>query len=123
MLTLELQVEPSASPDEARSAAALLAPFDKLLRALCSLLGQDLTVVDTATESIVARGAELIADVPAPWFELCREVLRRGKAEFIAEHEPLLVLAVPLALFDSERYVAHRRVPFLVSRCRNSVPP
>ncbi len=38
--------------------------------------------------------------------EMCREVLRRGRAEFLAEETPLLVLAVPLVMSPDQDVVA-----------------
>ena len=101
MLALELKAESSAL-----LGAALPEAVGKILPTLHSLFGHELAIIDTAADRIVASGAGLSTELPSHWFELCREVMRRGSAEFIAEQEPLLVLAVPLALAGTDQHVA-----------------
>ena len=102
MLALELKAETSRQ-------SCVAVPTElagNVLPSLRLLFGQELAVVDTATDRLAAPGPGIGTDIPEHWFELCRQVVRRGQAEFIAEHEPLLVLAVPLALLEREQYVA-----------------
>jgi len=81
-------------------------PLGHFLPTLGAIFGQEPWIIDTAADRVVAGDARLGADVPSHWFELCREVARRGSPEFIAEQEPLLALAVPIPLLGPIQHVA-----------------
>ena len=73
---------------------------------LAQLFGTEFTLLDGTSGEVL----EVAADGPGGdldrWAELCREVARRGRPEFIEEEDPFLVLAVPLECSDDRRRVA-----------------
>ncbi|HZZ27918.1 MAG TPA: HD domain-containing phosphohydrolase [Pirellulales bacterium] len=88
------------------------------LPALCQSLekcfGAKFTLVDVITGDCQVRGNMFLAGQLQTQLELCRALAHRGKAEFIAEEEPVVVLAIPLLEDEPTRYVA--LAPFLVHR-------
>ncbi len=57
--------------------------------------GAKFALLDAESSEFLAQG-DLPLDLTDSHRELCREVLRRGQAEFIAEEEPVALLALPI---------------------------
>jgi putative nucleotidyltransferase with HDIG domain len=70
------------------------------------------TVLDVSTGDCLLRGAFESGGSVQAQLELCRAVLCNGKAEFIAEEDPVVVLAIPLVDDEPARYVA--LAPFVI---------
>ncbi|MEA1950247.1 MAG: hypothetical protein U9N87_02600, partial [Planctomycetota bacterium] len=66
---------------------------DRLLR---QAFGVEFHLIDVESGHIARRSHRQPINHNGNWVELCREVARRRRAEFIDEADPLLVLAVPL---------------------------
>jgi HD-GYP domain-containing protein (c-di-GMP phosphodiesterase class II) len=61
--------------------------------------GQAISVRDTAGTPEADRAEPTNLDESR--LEICREVARRGKPEFIAEHNPIVILAAPICIGDA----------------------
>jgi HD-GYP domain-containing protein (c-di-GMP phosphodiesterase class II) len=73
---------------------------------LVKFFGVEFTILLGATGEVVEfADGEQSRDWPL-WAEVCREVSRRGTAEFIADEDPLLLLAVPISSTKTLSYVA-----------------
>jgi putative nucleotidyltransferase with HDIG domain len=72
--------------------------------------GVAFAMVDMATADIAADAAgaarKSSESLPPHWLELCREVARRRRPEFVADDDPLLALALPIPAGAEIRYVA-----------------
>jgi HD superfamily phosphohydrolase YqeK len=66
----------------------------------------ELAIVDTTATAIVDLEARRLPALPEHWLDLCGQVAVRGRPEFIACEEPLLVLAIPLPDGFDNRYLA-----------------
>ena len=66
----------------------------------------EFTVLDAASGEVVIEGAGQPGYDWTARVELCREVARRERPEFIDEEDPLLVLAVPLGGSEGDEHVA-----------------
>ncbi|MBI1904605.1 MAG: HD-GYP domain-containing protein [Planctomycetia bacterium] len=91
-------LEAGAPAPPARSS---LPAAEEVAPSLRKWLGVDMSILDVDACQVVHEGADQL-----PWriggqWELCRQVADRGRAEFIADEDALLVLAIPLAGHDS----------------------
>ncbi len=66
----------------------------------------ELAIVDTTTSATVDLEARRVPALREHWLDLCGQVALRGRPEFIACEEPLLVLAIPLPDGFDNRYLA-----------------
>ncbi|HTQ37694.1 MAG TPA: HD domain-containing phosphohydrolase [Pirellulales bacterium] len=82
----------------------------RLLQDLCQSLelcfDAKFSVLDVVTGDCLCRGDFLPGSNLQNQLELCRAVLRNGRAEYIAESDPVVVLAIPLVEDEPPRYVA-----------------
>jgi putative nucleotidyltransferase with HDIG domain len=89
--------------------------LSKMCESLELCFNSNFTVIEVLTGDCLYRGAfEAGGNLPAQ-LELCRAVSRSGKAEFIAEEDPVVVLAIPLIESEPTRYVA--LAPFVIRPC------
>jgi hypothetical protein len=93
-------------------AAATVPPVDSVLQieARLSLLRHyfeiDFTLLDVSSGDVIRQAADTAkCDWDSRW-ELCRQVARRGRPEFIDDDDLLLMLAVPLPEGDASARVA-----------------
>lgn len=91
------------------------ADLDAARELLSACFGTDFAILDTIAECQFLQGELPIAGDMSIHCEVGRELLRRGQPQFIAEHDPLVLLAIPIWLHDDPRYVAI--APFLMHRC------
>ena len=87
---------------EPRTNAVDAPPDDRLVERLEEAFRQSFAVVDS-THGVLGR---VTADWPRvdvfSWLAVCEQVARGGRAEFIEEHAPLALLAVPLPAKELE---------------------
>ena len=86
--------------------------LSKMCESLELCLLAKLTVLDVFTGDVVFRGELSSDDHLQAQLELCRAVLRGGKADFIADEDPIVVLAIPLVEDEPTRFVAV--APFVI---------
>jgi HD-GYP domain-containing protein (c-di-GMP phosphodiesterase class II) len=74
--------------------------------------GAKFTVVDVLTGDCALSCEPLPHGLSQAHLELCRAVLRNEQAEYIADQDPVILLAIPLAVDEPARYVAV--APFVI---------
>ena len=85
-----------ATPTEAGAWESSLQAAAEAQSLLKQVFGVEFHLLEVKTGRVVHRSAHQPFSEAGGWAELCREVARRGQAEFIGEESPFLVLAIPL---------------------------
>ena len=85
-----------ATPTEAGAWESSLQAAAEAQSLLKQVFGVEFHLLEVETGRIVHRSTNQPFSEGGCWAELCREVARRGLAEFIDEESPFLVLAIPL---------------------------
>lgn len=81
--------------------------------------GTKFSVIDVLDGNCILRGeVPLEANLPGQ-MELCRAVSNSGRPEFIAEEDPVVVLAIPLVEHEPTRFVA--LAPFVIRTADNAI--
>ena len=108
----------SSSVAHGADAKACEATLESQLASLKQWFRADISVLDPHEGRTVHTGEMAPRGDLAAWSEICKEVIRRSQPECIAEAEPVIVLAIPLAggLSGSEREMV-AIAPFLVRSC------
>ena len=73
--------------------------------------GTSFAILDVERDELLFAGAIVRRHDQRLPLELCGAVIERSQPEFLAEHEPVVLLAVPITCF-AERYIAF--APFVV---------
>jgi putative nucleotidyltransferase with HDIG domain len=73
--------------------------------------GEQRSLAAASVASATKRFSLRLNGIDAAQLEICREVARRGKPEFIAEQDPIVLLATPISVGDSEAIAI---APFII---------
>ena len=103
MLTLDSVLQAGLTPVAAAETAELYSPLDELIE---QGFGRKLGWIDGATGEVMCLPP---GEPTRDWgmrTEMCREVARRGRPEFLDDEDPFLTLALPLPAPDGGTVVA-----------------
>jgi putative nucleotidyltransferase with HDIG domain len=98
-----MSVTNSGNPASSTSTLQLRGELERLL---VRGFGVQFTLLDGETGAVIYCSAQQPKVAAGQWSELCRAVSRRRRPEFLAEEDPFLVLALPVAVNNDLSWVA-----------------